>query len=523
MANQALIQGAYQSANKFVDAAGAFNKSMNEQLAIAGKAKKEADQKRSDLMAAMPEIPELDANGNTIEMDEGARALYDQEITSLMGDIMSGDPFDPRKQAKLAGAQRNVDKITGLINTQKAFYKDVQENANSISDVNSPETLDKLEKMKNLKPVKNADGTYGFEDVDGTKYSQKDVDGWYKNVRQIPFEIYNGNAKLLNSTLDGQKPWGVVSPVLEENYRAATMDPELGDDFIYDSLGGTKNQWGKGSEAGFMRLNIDKYNGKSSDEIFAIKRAEMPEGVTDEDVKEALRKDVIQGYMDEAKKLYWQKQDAADRNAGKPDKDTVLNKDIAQRLFNYDAQSKELQLDKKRFGSVDWSKDTVKSLGTDLFASYIMESSGINVNPLLAKDENGDPVPGKVIGYTLDNPNLPKSFAQNIYLDEPLRNIDNRIKMAIGAGRTGAKDAYNELTATAGMRTNTDVNPIFHVQYADRAVNNGQQLDASIPGGMPETSKTAEEKYQEALDTYQALPWYKRAYTSEPKRGDFKD
>lgn len=114
----------------------------------------------------------------------------------------------------------------------------------------------------------------------------------------------------------------------------------------------------------------------------------------------------------------------------KKDKDTKLNEDIAQRLLSYD-------LARQKFDQSTPKKD---------FVSKMFKIAKVNADPIYAKDNKGNIILSEIIGYKIQNPNLPKEFGREIYMDESISDIDSKIKAAIGATKSGAAEAYNRLT-----------------------------------------------------------------------------
>ena len=288
MANQALIQGAYAAATKFSEAGDAFTTAFEGRMQQFSKATKEADAKREELFSLVDNI-ELDDLGNTPEMTSAIMLEAKNAQNEYFEKIKNTNPFDPELRLEANKASQKINQLQALSATHQAFIKDLQDNKDLLSKVNGPDAYQKAMEFANFSISKDADGNYNFKDKNGNVVSRKQLASYADDLIEVPVAMYNDLAAT-TAKLAGQPSFEALKPMLIAKINTALADPAYGNDFLFDSLGGSFNPLDKNDPAGGMR--IAKYQGKTKQEILDL----IP-GKTQEEKIENLRKEVTDGYM----------------------------------------------------------------------------------------------------------------------------------------------------------------------------------------------------------------------------------
>ena len=288
MANQALIQGAAAAAPKFSGAGDAFSSAFEGRMEQFSKATKEADAKREELFSLVDNI-ELDDLGNTPEMTAAIMAEAKNAQNEYFEKIKNTNPFDPELRLEANKASQKINQLQALSATHQAFIKDLQDNKDLLSKVNGPDAYQKAMEFANFSISKDADGNYNFKDKNGNVVSRKQLASYADDLIEVPVAMYNDLAAT-TAKLAGQPSFEALKPMLIAKINTALADPAYGNDFLFDSLGGSFNPLDKNDPAGGMR--IAKYQGKTKQEILDL----IP-GKTQEEKIENLRKEVTDGYM----------------------------------------------------------------------------------------------------------------------------------------------------------------------------------------------------------------------------------
>ena len=288
MANQALIQGAYDAASKFSGAGDAFAATFEGRMQQFNKAAKEADAKREELFSLVDNI-ELDDLGNTPEMTAAIMAEAKNAQNEYFEKIKNTNPFDPELRLEANKASQKINQLQALSATHQAFIKDLQDNKDLLSKVNGPDAYQQAMDFASFAIEKDKDGNYNFKDKNGNVVSRKQLAEYADNLIEVPVAIYNDLATTA-ARLAGQPNFEGVKSMLVSKLNTALLDKAYGNDFLFDSLGGTFNPLDKTDAAGGMR--IAKYQGKTKQEIL-----DLAPGKTQEEKIENLRKEVVNGYM----------------------------------------------------------------------------------------------------------------------------------------------------------------------------------------------------------------------------------
>lgn len=433
MANQALIQGAYESANKFVDAGSTFGQRFENRMAKFSEAKKVADAKREEWNTAIADL-EVDDMGNTVGLGASIGNLSNDLKLRAFEELGKGDPFNPKKAAILAKYKQEIGQIGKLAEIHKAALEDMKANGNLMSEANDPGTLDMLNSIKDATISRNEDGSYVFKAPDGTVLDAKTVANYNDNVIEKPTVVYEQIADTADKALTQAASFEAAAPRLKALIYSSLDSKDYSEDFLFDTLAGGNNIYDKmdGSPANWR---IAKYHGKTKADIIAEKGKEL--GTTNEqEVYEALRQEVVGGYMDAFQDAFKKKEQAKElaarkANAGKVDKDAILNQNIAQDIQRWRTEA-------KFEGIPNISSKTIREIGSSNFINE-MAKFRVKADPVYGKDKDGN-LTSEIIGYDLYNPNLGKEFSQTVYTDYTLNAIDAVVENAIGANRYGVRN-----------------------------------------------------------------------------------
>lgn len=288
MANQALIQGAYAAAPKFSEAGDAFSSAFEGRMQQFNKATEEANAKREELFSLVDNI-ELDDLGNTPEMTAAIMAEAKNAQNEYFEKIKNTNPFNPELRLEANKASQKINQLQALSATHQAFIKDIQDNKDLLSKVNGPDAYKRAMDFASFSIEKDKDGNYNFKDKEGNIVTRKQLSEYQDNLLEVPVTIYNDLAAT-TAKLKGQPSFDGIKPMLIAKINTALADKAYGEDFLFDSLGGSSNPLDKSDVGGGMR--IAKYAGKTKAEILAL----APEGSEAQKI-EFLRKEVTDGYM----------------------------------------------------------------------------------------------------------------------------------------------------------------------------------------------------------------------------------
>jgi hypothetical protein len=295
MANQALIQGAYAAAPKFSGAGDAFSQAFEARTQQFNEATKIADAKREELFSLVDNI-ELDDLGNTPEMTAAIMAEAKNAQNEYYEKVKNTNPFDPELRLEANKSSQKINQLQSLAATHQAFIKDIQDNKDLLSKVNGPDAYKMAMDFANLSIQKDKDGNYNFKDKDGNIITRKQLAEYQDSMIEVPVSIYNDLA-VTTAKLAGQPNFQALVPMLKAKLQTSLSDKAYGNDFLFDSLGGTFNPLDKTDSAGGMR--IAKYQGKTKAEIL-----DMAPGKTEDEKIENLRNEVVTGYLDAFKESH---------------------------------------------------------------------------------------------------------------------------------------------------------------------------------------------------------------------------
>ena len=203
--------------------------------------------------------------------------------------IKNTNPFNPELRLEANKASQKINQLQALSATHQAFIKDLQDNKDLLSKVNGPDAYQQAMDFASFAIEKDKDGNYNFKDKNGNVVSRKQLAEYADNLIEVPVAIYNDLATTA-ARLAGQPNFEGVKSMLVSKLNTALLDKAYGNDFLFDSLGGTFNPLDKTDAAGGMR--IAKYQGKTKQEIL-----DLAPGKTQEEKIENLRKEVVNGYM----------------------------------------------------------------------------------------------------------------------------------------------------------------------------------------------------------------------------------
>ena len=295
MANQALIQGAYAAAPKFSGAGDAFSQAFEARTQQFNEATKIADAKREELFSLVDNI-ELDDLGNTPEMTAAIMAEAKAAQNEYYEKVKNTNPFDPELRLEANKSSQKINQLQSLAATHQAFIKDIQDNKDLLSKVNGPDAYKMAMDFANLSIQKDKDGNYNFKDKDGNIITRKQLAEYQDNMIEVPVSIYNDLAAT-TAKLAGQPNFQALVPMLKAKLQTSLSDKAYGNDFLFDSLGGSFNPLDKTDPAGGMR--IAKYQGKTKAEIL-----DMAPGKTEAEKIENLKNEVVTGYLDAFKESH---------------------------------------------------------------------------------------------------------------------------------------------------------------------------------------------------------------------------
>ena len=288
MANQALIQGAYAAAPKFSGAGDAFSQAFEGRIQEFNEATKVANAKREELFSLVDNI-ELDDLGNTPEMTAAIMAEAKAAQNEYYEKVKNTNPFDPELRLEANKSSQKINQLQALAATHQAFIKDIQDNKDLLSRVNGPDAYNMAMDFANLSIQKDADGNYNFKDKNGNIVTRKQLAEYQDSMIEVPVGIYNDLAAT-TTKLAGVQNFESVVPMLKSKLETSLLDRAYGDDFLFDSLGGTFNPLDKEDPAGGMR--IAKYQGKTKAEIL-----DMAPGKNEAEKIQNLRNEVVNGYL----------------------------------------------------------------------------------------------------------------------------------------------------------------------------------------------------------------------------------
>jgi hypothetical protein len=288
MANQALIQGAYAAAPKFSEAGDAFSSAFQGRMQQFNKATEEANAKREEMFSLVDNI-ELDDLGNTPEMTAAIMAEAKNAQNEYFEKIKNTNPFNPELRLEANKASQKINQLQVLSATHQEFIRDIQDNKDLLSKVNGPDAYQQAMDYASFSIEKDDAGNYNFKDKNGNVVSRKQLAEYADNLIEVPVAVYN-DLSSTTAKLAGVQNFEAAKPMLVSKLNSALLDKAYGDDFLFDSLGGTFNPLDKNDAAGGMR--IAKYQGKTKQEIL-----DATPGKTQEEKIENLRKEVVNGYM----------------------------------------------------------------------------------------------------------------------------------------------------------------------------------------------------------------------------------
>jgi hypothetical protein len=288
MANQALIQGAYAAAPKFSEAGDAFSSAFEGRMQQFNKATEEANAKREELFSLVDNI-ELDDLGNTPEMTAAIMAEAKNAQNEYFEKIKNTNPFNPELRLEANKASQKINQLQALSATHQAFIKDIQDNKDLLSKVNGQDAYKRAMDFANFSIEKDKDGNYNFKDKEGNIVTRKQLAEYQDGLLEVPVTIYNDLAAT-TAKLKGIPSFEAITPMLIAKINTALSDKAYGEDFLFDSLGGSSNPLDKSDVGGGMR--IAKYAGKTKQEIL-----DLAPGKTKEEKIDFLRKEVTDGYM----------------------------------------------------------------------------------------------------------------------------------------------------------------------------------------------------------------------------------
>ena len=292
MANQALIQGAYTSADKFSNAGSAFSQAFEARTQQFNEATKIADAKREELFSLVDNI-ELDDLGNTPGMTAAIMSEAKNAQNEYYEKVKNTNPFDPELRLEANKSSQKINQLQALSATHQAFVRDFQANSRLASDVNDSEQYDRLKSYLDLTITKDSNGEYAYKDKSGNIISRKDLASYNDSLLEIPVTIYEKMSNTAGTLLTSKKPFEAIKPQLKQMLSTYLSDPAYGDDFLFDSLGGKSNPYDVNDPSAGLRLS--KYAGLKKNEILDLAKKSM--GKEYANPVDFLKDEVVNGYM----------------------------------------------------------------------------------------------------------------------------------------------------------------------------------------------------------------------------------
>lgn len=429
-ANQALIQGEYAAAPKFVDVQGAFMKGFQpifEKIQAEQALKKEQeDLAKKDQAADIRTVNqfnlELVKNPSLKAIGQGLR----QEALDLIAKKADMDPVEYEAQYgsilnRINDLSQTFDKVTEY----KADYQEMQQQiANGDLQISA---LDDPENAAYASAIYNNEA--GFQIDKATGELMVLVEGkkprpisQLRPRQEVDVNTFNKYTQAIGAFVESQvtKNGSYISGVEDAVTRFVNSNNMPGEKIramLVDQFGATQSEVKNLDKPQLMELLIGK-------------------------TKSAIDNDQ-NGFAGISTNIEYAQKQAALASQPKPGKDAELVNSIVMNLADW--QSKNVFADIKDQAAATGEKFVNQSLVQDLY------KYNVQAKPIYETDENDQPITDKIIGYELHNPNLGPAFKQQIFKTDPINSINANIRAAIGGTYKGVQQRVPQYSQTIDM------------------------------------------------------------------------
>lgn len=409
-ANQALIQGEYAAAPKFVDVQGAFMSGFQptfEKIQAEQAVKKEKEEllkkdQAADIRTVNQFNLELVKNPSLKSIGQGLR----QEALDLIKNKADMDPVEYETQYgaiinKIDDLSQTFDKVTEF----KSQYQEMQQQIAS-GDIQLS----------------------ALDDIDNAKYAS----AIYNNEAQFEVDPSTGELMILVDGLES-RPLSKLQPNKIADVKTFNAYTQTLGKFVEDQV--TKNgSYVSGIKDAVTRfvssnnLPAEKIKGMLVDqfgatiaEVDGLEKDKLI-GLLINKTETAINEDK-QGFAGVTTNIEYAQKQAIAAGQPKPTKDSITKENVSRDIQRWRRENK--------FGdAADFGSETLESIGADNFIKELSKYR-LTATPRYNEDED------EIIGYDIQNPNIDKRFAQTIYLNSKLSDINAQIETAIGGGMYG--------------------------------------------------------------------------------------